>query len=49
MKKKTIIFLVGIIVASIIIGPQAMGRINRTLRNANDLMYNIDRLEQRLK
>lgn len=47
MSKKTILVVVIALGVSVVLGPNVMWKINNTLSNVNNLIYNIDRLEQR--
>lgn len=47
MSKKTILVVVISLLISVTLGPNIMWKLNSTLSNVNNLMYNIERLEQR--
>lgn len=47
MRKKTILIIGVTLLISLLLGPKVMWKINSTLGNANSLMYNIERLEDR--
>lgn len=47
MNKKTIIAVVISLIISVLLGPNVMWKLNSTLSNVNQLMWNIQRLEDR--
>lgn len=47
MRKKTILIVAITLMVSLLLGPRVMWTINSALGNANSLMYNIERLEDR--
>lgn len=47
MSKKTLLVVVIAVGISAILGPNVMWKLNSTLSNVNNLIYNIERLEDR--